>query len=216
MIRGRFRTLDSNKNPTVKNFNDIFDFFAHKNKTICRVAMNMPELDLMELLTVIALIEILLKENKIQEELRTQILGLLEKTLQNTHNWSIMMQILIYRSYIEFSLPSRRERAMMQFEEIVKDWKGSCQVYERMKFVHFLPMVNFNKLIRLIAESYLSIQRNNCALQILFDERLYLAALNTCTKQMDQNMLISVLERIPQEFKKTRHFDLFCSMKNSD
>ncbi len=108
------------------------------------------------------------------EILQGKMIAFLTKSIESYHNWTVLLMALIYRSSIEFKDKKKQERAMNQFEEIVNDWNSmNCSLYERSKYLFFLGFPYYLKIIKILADSYVSINCLNTAYSLLVDYKLY-------------------------------------------
>ena len=146
--------------PTVKKLDEIFDNILHEKPILDEINKNDNKLSLEENMVVAALIKNMRRSFPMDDMLREQITAYLRKTIDDYHNWTILLNNLITRSDMEFSNNKKMERAMIQYEQIVKDWHSKeCSLDERIKYVYFLNFPHFLDIMTSFAENY---KKANC------------------------------------------------------
>lgn len=191
------------KKPTVKKLCDIFDNILQEKPYLEDYTTKKVNLTLEENIVILALITNMIKANPMEEILREKIMAFLNKSIESYNNWSVLLIALIYRSKLEFAIKNKRERAMIQFEEIVKDWHSNeGSLYERTKYIFFLNFPTYTKLIKYIANSYVSINCFNTASSLLTDYDLYSEALEISKFTDKKNEVITLIDSIPLIYQK--------------
>lgn len=185
--------------PTVKKLNEIFDNILHEKPILDEINNNNQKLTLEENLVVAALIKNMMKSFPMDDMLREQISAYLRKTIDDYHNWTILLNSLITRSDIEFTNKKKMERAMIQYEQIVKDWHSKeCDVYERIKYVYFLNFPNFLNIMTSFAENY---KKTNCYMSAagLFEDcGLFEEAIECKAICGNKDQALELLKKLPE------------------
>ena len=191
------------KKPTVKKLCDIFDNILQEKPYLEDFTTKKLNLTLEENIVILALITNMIKANPMEEILREKIMAFLNKSIESYNNWSVLLIALIYRSKLEFAIKNKEERAMIQFEEIVKDWHSKeGSLYERTKYIFFLNFPTYTKLIKYIANSYTSINRFNTASSLLIDYELFSEALEISKFTDKKNEIRNLIDSIPLIYQK--------------
>ena len=189
---------ETDQKPTVKQLDEIFDNILYEKPVFEELTEN-KDLTLKESLVIMALIKITMKSHAMDDMLKAQINAYLTKAIDPYHNWSILLDALILRSNLEFSNFKRMERAMIQYEQISKDWHSkTCQFSERAKFVYFLHFPHYISVMTTFAENY---KKTNCLMSAaaLFEDcGLFEEAIECKAMAGNHDQAVDLLKKMPE------------------
>jgi len=149
-------------------------------------------------LVIMALIKNMMKSHAMDDMLREQINAYLTQVIDTYHNWSILLDALILRSDLEFSNHKKMERAMIQYEQIVKDWHSkTCAFSERAKYVYFLCFPHYVSVMSTFADNY---KKTGCLMSAaaLFEDcGLYEESVECKAQAGHQELALELLKNMP-------------------
>lgn len=95
------------------------------------------------------------KTTPMDDAQREYVMAYSNKTLEKFKNWSVYTKTLLVRSMEEFDNWKKRERAILQLEQLSKDWNsGDCSLRKRLKYFWFLDYPSFVELLISQVEKY--------------------------------------------------------------
>lgn len=116
------------------------------------------ELSVFDHALILSLIRHLKATSPIDDVQREYVLAYSNKNLEKFKNWSVFTKTLIVRSVEEFGSFKKRERAIVQLEQLGKDWNsGDAPLSDRMRYLWALDFPSFIELQMIQVEKYNSI-----------------------------------------------------------
>lgn len=191
---------ENDDKPTVKKLDEVFDNILYEKPIIEGLTNEDKKLTLEESLVIMGLIKNTMKSHPMDDMLREQINAYLTKVIDSYHNWSILLDALILRSNLEFSNYKKMERAMIQYEQISKDWHSkTCSFSDRSKYVYFLNFPHYISIMTTFAENYKTM---NCLMSAaaLFEECGLLEEAVECKAVAgNRDQAIDLLKTMPEK-----------------
>ena len=195
---------ENNNKAKVLKLDEIFDNILHEKPILDDKTFIDRKLTLEENIIIVALIKNTIKSFAMDEMLRNQLIAYLTKSIESLSNWSMTIVSLLFRSGIEFKIMKKMERAMLQCEAIVNDWKSkTTPLYERVKYSYFLNFPNYLNIIKEFAVNYQSIGSFMSAAALLEECGLIEEAMESkaCCGNQDQALLL--YEKLDDERKNS-------------
>jgi len=189
---------ENEQKPTVKKLDEIFDNILHEKPLLEDFTAEGKNLSLNDSLVIMALIKNSMKSQAMDDMLREQINAYLTKAIDSYHNWSILLDALILRSNLEFMNLKKMERAMIQYEQILKDWHSkTCAFNERAKYIYFLNFPHYISIMTTFTENY---KKTNCfmsAAALFEDCGLFEEAVECKAMAGNHDQAVDLLKKLP-------------------
>lgn len=197
-------TKETENKAKVLKLDEIFDNILHEKPILDDKTFIDRKLTIEENIIIIALIKNTVKSFAMDEMLRNQLTAYLSKSIESLSNWSMTIVSLLYRTTIEFKIIKKMERAMLQCESIVNDWKSKkIPLYDRVKYSYFLNFPNYLNIISEFAENYKSINSYMSAAALLEECGLLEEAMESKAICGNQDQALILYEKLDEERKNS-------------
>ena len=148
----------NDKVPDVKQLDQILDNILYEKPKLENEVEEAQSLSIEVHACLSALLKHLNKSSPMDDIVREKSIAYLSKIIDSIKNWSVGISALILRSAFEIKMPKRMDRAVMQLEQIYKDYEAKDpELADRTRFLFALSMKSYFENTIETADIYASI-----------------------------------------------------------
>jgi tetratricopeptide (TPR) repeat protein len=189
--------------PSIVPLEQIFDNILHEQPVIDDfIGYSSSSQSLETNVVLIALLLHTMKSHAFDDQQREKSLAYLGAVISNYRDYSVMVLALTIRSSFEFAINRKMERAMLQFDQLFKDWNSKdFSVADRLRFAHTVNLPSYIDLITILAQNYAKIACFMSAFGLYRDLGMHSKAIECLFLSGQKGQALDYVEGLPSSFK---------------
>lgn len=189
--------------PNIVELDQIFDNILHEEPVIDDfLGYSSGSHSLETNVTLIALLLQMMKSHAFDDQQREKAMAYLQAVISNYRDYSVMVLALTIRSNLEFAITRKMERAMLQFDQLFKDWNSKdFSLADRLRLVHTVNLPSYIELITILAQNYAKIACFMSAFGLYRDMGMHSKAIECLFLSGQKGQALDYVEGLPPAFK---------------
>lgn len=143
-----------------------------------------------------------MKSHAFDDQQREKAMAYLQLVINNYRDYSVMVLALATRSSLEFAITRKMERAMLQFDQLFRDWHSKdFAVADRLRLAHTIALPSYIELISTLAQNYTRIACFMSAFGLYKDLGMHAKAVECLFLSGQKGQALDYVNALPAAFK---------------